>query len=540
MRRKFLTLLTTLFLIVATLAVYRQVGDHEFINFDDNLYVTENHHVQAGLTLEGVKWAFTTTDVAYWHPVTWLSLMLDYELYGLSSRGYHLTNLLFHILSTLLLFVVLKRMTGAHWQSAFVAAVFALHPLNIESVAWVAERKNVLSTFFWMLTMWTYARYAERPKLNRYLLVILPFVLGLMAKPMLVTLPFVLILLDYWPLNRLQLNSLSTIWGKRAGVRGVLWEKVPLLAFSVISIYLSSLSVQRFGVVVSTESVPMGLRIANSLVSYAGYIGKMIRPHNLAVFYPPHDMVPLWQAVLAALFLAFVSILVIRTARQRPYLVVGWLWYIGTLVPVIGLARAGLWPAMADRFAYIPLIGLFVMIAWGVPDLMARWRHQRLALSISAGIVLLSFAICTWFQTCHWKNSIALFTHTLNATADNYVAHNYLGLALAEEKRNEEAISHYCEAVRIKPNFAEARINLGKGYFGQGDVDGAIAELRRAILLAPRSPEAHYNLGIAYGSKGLYNKAFQEIRMSKKLSSKGKWDLIRKEMKTTSSQKAPH
>ena len=540
MRRNLLTLLTTLFLIVATLAVYWQVGNHEFINFDDNLYVTENFHVQAGLTLKGIKWALTTTDVAYWHPVTWLSLMLDYDLYGLNSRGYHLSNLLFHILSTLLLFMVLKRMTGAHWQSAFVAALFALHPLNVESVAWVVERKNVLSAFFWMLTLWTYTRYAERPQVSRYLLILPPFALGLMAKPMLVTLPFVLLLLDYWPLGRLQINSLSTLWGERAGVRGVLWEKVPLLALSVISIYLSSLSVQRLGVVVSTESAPMGLRITNALVSYVGYIGKMIWPHNLAVFYPPPIMAPIWQAVVAALFLVFISVLVIRAAKQRPYLAVGWLWYIGTLVPAIGLVRAGLWPAMADRFAYVPLIGLFVMIAWGVVDLTERWCHRLPALCVSTGVILLAFGICTWLQVGHWQNSIALFTHTLNATANNHVAHNYLGLALADEKRSEEAISHYFEAVRIKPNFAEARINLGKGYFGQGDVDGAIAEFRRAILLTPRSPEAHYNLGIAYGSKGLYKKAFQEIRMSKALSSKGKWDLIRKEMKTTSSQKVPH
>jgi len=585
MRRNFLTFLTALFLIAATLAVYWQVGDHEFIDFDDNLYVTENSHVQAGLTLKGVKWALTTTDVAYWHPVTWLSLMLDYELYGLNSRGYHLTNLLFHILSTLLLFAALKRMTGAHWQSAFVAALFALHPLNVESVAWVVERKNVLSTFFWMLTMWTYARYAERPKLNRYLLILPPFALGLMAKPMLVTLPFVLLLFDYWPLNRFQVGqSAEEADSKtRSSVNsGYQWslvfrlvlEKVPLIALSVISIYLSFLSVQRFGVVVSTESVQMGLRIANALVSYAGYIGKMIWPHNLAVFYPPPVMVPIWQAVLAALFLVFVSFLVIRAARQRPYLAVGWLWYIGTLVPAIGLVRAGLWPAMADRFAYVPLIGLFVIFAWGVPDLMARRRYQKSVLAICTGAVLLAFAICAWLQAGHWKNNFSLFKHTVNVTANNWVAHNIVGSVLAEQGmlkeamvhysealrikpyytqahfnmgvalvrqgRLREAVAYYREAVRIKPDFAEAYINLGIAYFGQGDVDKAISEFKCAISLAPGNSDAHYNLGIAYGSKGLHNEAFEEIRMSKELSSKGKWDLIRKEMKTTSSQKAPH
>lgn len=547
MRPHRLELMACLFLILATLAVYWQVGNHEFINLDDNKYVTENRHIQAGLTLKGIKWALTATDITYWHPLTWLSLILDHDLYGLNPGGYHLTNLLLHIANTLLLFLTFKRMTGAHWRSAFVAALFALHPLNVESVAWVAERKNVLSTFFWMLTLWTYARYAERPSLNRYLLVLLPFALGLMAKPMLVTLPFVLILLDYWPLGRLQLNSLSTIWGERAGVRGVLWEKVPLLALSAISIYLSSLSVQRLGVVVSTESVPMGLRIANALVSYVCYIGKMIWPHNLAVYYPPPVVVPMWQAAGAALFLVFVSVLAIRASRQRPYLAVGWLWYVGTLVPVIGLVRAGLWPAMADRFAYVPFIGLFVIITWGVADLVTKWRYQRLMLATITGAVLLPLAICTWLQAGHWKNSIALFEHTLGATGDNYLAHynmggalgergnleesmsHYskalriktryakghgdLGVALAEQRRLEDAIDHYSEALRIKPhlreqikpNLAKTHNNLGNTLARLGKFEDAMAHYSEALRIKPDYAEVHYNIGLLFGRMENYH-----------------------------------
>nr|NIQ74795.1 tetratricopeptide repeat protein [Gammaproteobacteria bacterium]NIQ90679.1 tetratricopeptide repeat protein [Deltaproteobacteria bacterium] len=457
-RGHFLTLIICLVLILATSAVYWQVTGHDFVDLDDNVYVYENSHVQDGVTLDSIIWAFTTTSIAYWHPMTWLSLMVDHELYGLNSSGYHLTNLLVHTISTLLLFLVLKRMTGAPWRSAFVAALFALHPLNVESVAWVAERKNVLSTFFWMLTIWGYARYVERPGINRYLLVLLVFGLGLMAKPMLVTLPCVLLLLDYWPLGRFQLGQ----FGKEAKEQlptfenqtshwsqpsRLVLEKVPFLVLSVVSIYLSSLSVKRLGIVITTDAVPMSLRVANALVSYVGYIGKMIWPANLAVFYPPPEIVPGWQVAAAGLLLVFVSILVIRAVRLRPYLAVGWLWYLGTLAPVIGLVRAGLWPHMADRFAYVPLIGLFIMISWGVPEVVARWHYRKIGLATTGAALLSVLMVTTWLQVRYWKNGTRLFEHTLDVTSNNYVAHYTLGNALDRKGRTDDAIKHYQEAL---------------------------------------------------------------------------------------------
>jgi Flp pilus assembly protein TadD len=517
------TLLVCLVLILATSAVYWHVTGHDFVNLDDNIYVYENRHVQNGLTLDSMLWAFTTTGIAYWHPMTWLSLMVDHEFYGLNSSGYHLTNLLFHTISTLLLFLVLKRMTGAPWRSAFVAALFALHPLNVESVAWVTERKNVLSTFFWVLTMWGYARYVERPGINRYLLVLLPFGLGLMAKPMLVTLPCVLLLLDYWPLGRFQLGQ----FGKEANEplptfmnqtsrwlqpSRLVLEKIPFLVLAVVSIYLSSLSVKRLGNAITTEAVPMSLRVANALVSYVGYIGKMIWPANLAVFYPPPKIVPGWQVAAAGLFLVFVSILVIRAVRLRPYLAVGWLWYLGTLVPVIGLVRAGLWPYMADRFAYVPLMGLFIIIAWGVPEVVARWHYRKIGIATTGAALLSILMVTTWLQVRYWKNGIRLFEHALDVTSNNYVAHYTLGNALDQTGHTDDAIKHYQEALRINPAFVNAHNNLGVALDRQGRTDNAIKHFLIALRIRPDDAEAHNNLGVALDRTGRTDDAIKHYQ----------------------------
>jgi tetratricopeptide (TPR) repeat protein len=512
-RGHFLTLLVCLVLILATSAAYWHVTGHDFVNLDDDVYVYENRHVQNGLTLDSMIWAFTITDIAYWHPMTWLSLMVDHELYGLNSSGYHLTNLLFHTISTLLLFLVLKRMTGAPWRSAFVAALFALHPLNVESVAWVTERKNVLSTFFWVLTMWGYARYVERPGINRYLLVLLPFGLGLMAKPMLVTLPCVLLLLDYWPLGRFQLGQ----FGKETNAQlpkfmnqtsqwsqpsRLVLEKVPFLVLAVVSIYLSSLSVKRLGIVMTTDVVPMSLRVANALVSYVGYIGKMIWPGNLAVFYPPPGILPGWQVAAAGLFLVFVSILVIWAVRLRPYLAVGWLWYLGTLVPVIGLVRTGLWPDMADRFAYVPLIGLFIMIAWGVPEVVAGWHYRKIGLATTGAALLSILMVTTWLQVRYWKNSITLFERALEVTSNNYVAHLNLGIALRFKGKLDDAIYHYNEALRIKPDYALAHNNLGVALKNKGQLREAKYHYIEALQINPDYAQAHNNMGVVLGMQG--------------------------------------
>lgn len=454
--------LVCLLLIVATLAVFQQLPEYDFVNIDDYYYVTENVHVTRGLTREGIIWAFTTLHANNWHPLTWLSHMLDCQLFGLKPGMHHLTNLLLHMANSTLLLLVLKRMTGALWRSAFAAALFALHPLHVESVAWVAERKDVLSTLFWLLTVWGYAGYVEYPGRNRYLLVLLFFALGLMAKPMLVTLPFILLLLDYWPLGRVKL------WESREGGSGgiqrssalhLVREKIPFFALTLASGIVTVVAQYKGGAVRSLNLLPLDVRIANALVSYVGYIGKMIWPQHLAIFYPHPGALPTWQVVGAGLLLLSLSIILLRAAGRFPYLGVGWLWYLGTLVPVIGLVQVGD-QAMADRYTYVPLIGLFVLIAWGIPDLMARWRYRQIALTISAVIVVFCCTVSTWSHVKHWRNGTALFTHAVNVTADNALAHDGLGFALARQGRLDEAIAHYSEALRIKPGYAKARYNL--------------------------------------------------------------------------------
>ena len=507
-----LEFIVSLFLVLITLIAYWQLPSHDFLRFDDNEFITKNIHVHEGITRESIAWAFSITDYAYWHPLTWLSHILAFQLFGLKASMHLLINLFLHIASTLLLFFVLRRMTGSLWKSAFVAALFALHPLNVESVAWASECKNVLSTFFWMLTMLTYARYAERPGFYRYLVTFFVFALGLMAKPMLVTLPFVLFLFDYWPLCRFKLAqsdgmgygfSKSIPFVSRwSQVLRLVLEKVPFLSLSAVCIYLSSLSVQHLGIVISTASVPMKLRVYNALVSYVSYIKKMVWPHNLAVYYPYPESIPFWKVAGAALFLVCVSILVFRALRSKPYLAVGWLWYIGTLVPAIGLIQAGLWPSIADRFAYVPLIGLFIVIAWGVPDLVARWRYKKIVLATTAMALLLTFTAATWFQNRYWQNSVTLFSHNVNLTQNNSVAHNILGSALQQQGKLIEAISHYAKALKINSNYAEAHNNLGYTLTRQNHYKEAIYHYNEALRINPTYTDAHNNLGTALIHQG--------------------------------------
>jgi tetratricopeptide (TPR) repeat protein len=399
-------------------------------------------------------------------------------------------------------------MTGAVWKSAFIAALFALHPINVESVAWVAERKNVLSTLFWMLTLLTYGYYSLQPGFYRYFLTLFCFLLGLLAKPMLVTLPFVLLLFDYWPLERLRYSStINTDRYKKASSLHLILEKLPFFLLAGASIYISSLSVQHHGIVVSTESVSMKLRVANALVSYVKYIEKMIWPKNLAVFYPFPDTVPVWQILGAALFLVCVSILVFRALRSKPYLAVGWLWYIGTLVPAIGLIQAGLWPSIADRFAYVPLIGLFIVIAWGVPDLVARWRYKKIVLATTATVLLLIFTAASLSQNRYWANNIALFKHSLDVTNDNDVAHQKLGEALAAQGKTDEAVRHYYEALRIKPDLVAAHLNLGVALRKEGKINEAVEHFSMALRAEPDCAEAYYELGVTLEKQGNFDGA---------------------------------
>ncbi|MFC1815007.1 tetratricopeptide repeat protein, partial [Thermodesulfobacteriota bacterium] len=510
-----------LFLVVVTLAVYGQVVNFENIRLDDPLFVTENRYVKNGLTIESIAWAFKFKDRAfltYWHPLTWLSHMLDVQLYGMNPGGHHLTSLLFHILNSILLFLLFHRMTGAFWQSTLVAALFAIHPLNVESVAWVAQRKNVLSTFFWMLTMLFYVYYVVRPVFSRYLLTVMVFILGLMAKPMLVTLPCVMLLLDYWPLGRFEFRtaddpvpggtarSIKPGMRKHPVIRPVL-EKIPFLALSAASVYLSSSTLQSFKTMVSTELVPMKLRIANALVSYVKYIQKMIWPQDLAVLYPYPQGVPVWQVVGAILFLSGVSILVLRGIRSRPYLGIGWLWYLGTLVPVIGLAQTGLWPEMADRWAYVPLIGLFVMISWGVPEILKRWRYKEICFVLLSIIILTILMTVARTQVRYWQNNFKLFERTINVTTNNLIAQINLGVALEKKGRKAEAIQHFREALRIDPSCIKAHNNLGGLLAEQGKINEAIAHFKEALQIDPDDATADFNMGKALSEQGRLDEA---------------------------------
>ncbi len=506
--------LICLFLIAATLVVFWQVRNYDFVDFDDNVYVTENPHVQAGISRKSVSWAFTSFHAGFWLPLTWLSFMLDFELYGLKAGGYHLTNVLLHLANTLLLFLVLKRMTGDLWRSGFVACLFALHPLRVESVAWVTERKDVLSTFFWILAIWSYVRFADHPRMHRYLFVLLAFAFGLMAKPMVVTLPFVLLLLDYWPLNRMSPAHIASANGSRTTesmhskpIFALVLEKLPLFAIAALASAVTFFVKQGTGAIISLQVLPTKIRLANALVSYVKYLGKVLWPYHLAVFYPhPLDTLQWWHGAAAGVLLIVLTLLIIRRGRRLRYLVVGWLWYLGTLVPVIGLVQAGP-QAMADRFTYVPIIGLFIMVAWGIPDLLAKWRYARIALPIVSVMVLSILMVSSWMQVQLWRNSITLFTHALKVTSDNFIAHNNLGVGLLKQGQPDQAIGHFRKALQINPNYGQAYYSLAYALAEQGKLHQAISHYRKALQINPHSALAHNNLGNALAALGKRDEA---------------------------------
>ena len=518
-----------IFLIVATFCIYVQVQDHEFINFDDDLYITNNVNVKGGLTSKSISWAFTNTHFGGWIPLSMLSFILDYELYGLNPTGYLLTNLFFHIANALLLFLVLLRMTGTIWQSAFVAAMFAFHPLNVESVAWIAERKNVLSTLFWLLTMWAYIRYADKPTIKRYGLVCLFFTLGLMSKPMLVTLPFVLLLLDYWPLRRLEFiqessrnEILEKTTAKKSEVLQLVLEKVPLflltIGLSIVTVHLQKIT----GAVKAMDMFSLQTRVTNALVSYMEYLGKMLWPSGLSILYPhPGNTLPAWQGILCGMVLVGITVVTIRLIRRAPYVAVGWFWYLGTLVPVIGIVQVG-GQAMADRFVYIPLIGIFIIIAWGVPELISKWRYKKKILCVLAGIVISTLLITTWKQVSHWKNSITLYKHAIRVTDKQYpnsmLVHNNLGIALFADQKNEESIFHYKIAIKNNPTHPMAYYNLGIALTAERKSEEAISYYKMAIRLNPNFTNAHYNLGIVLIQKGALKEAVHHFRETVRIS----------------------
>ena len=484
-------------LAALTAAVYAPLRHSEFVAFDDPVYVSENPHIAGGITWQGVSWALTSGYAANWHPVTWLSHMIDVEFFGWNAGQHHLVSVVLHIANALLLFGLLYRMTGAIGRSAFVAGLFSVHPLHVQSVAWVAERKDVLSTLFWILTLWAYAAYVRRPCWQRYFRMLVLFALGLMAKPMLVTVPFVLVLLDVWPLGRASLPGGWAVW------RRMILEKIPLFALAAASSVVTLIVQQGGGAVAELRSIPLSLRLENALVSYVAYIGKMLWPDRLAVLYPLPPSIPLLAVAGAVLLLTGISYLAVRTAGIRPYLAVGWFLYLGTLVPVIGLVQVGL-QSMADRYTYVPLIGLFVMVAWGIPDLLARFPYRRHAIPLSAALVLLGFAIAARAQVRHWKDSVALWGNVTEVALgmEKAQAHTALGSILREQGRIDEATANYAEAIRADPDTAEAHYGMGLILAGRGKLDEAIASFSDAVRLKPDHAAAHVNLGRALASQG--------------------------------------
>jgi len=544
------------FLIAITWLVFGQTLGHEFVNFDDHVYVYEDPVVTGGLTLPGIVAAFTHSHARNWHPLTTISHMLDCQLFGLNAGGHHFMNVFLHTIAVVLLFLVLRQMTGGPsrtgsvWPSAFVAALFAIHPLHVESVAWISERKDVLSSVFFMLTLGAYARYARQPSAARYIMITILFALGLMSKPMLVTLPFVLLLLDFWPLRRFAESSSfksksKTLrwWDRQSIQRRLILEKIPLLALSAASC-LATLLVQRQAAG-SIVQLPFAWRVNNAIVTCVAYIWQMLWPVKLAVFYPhPDNRLLLWQIFLALALLIAITVAVIALRQKRPYLITGWLWYLGMLVPVIGLVQVGE-QARADRYTYLPQVGLYLALTWTIVDLSVSWRRPREILGVAAATLITALTWRAWIQASYWKNSETLWTHTLAVTSDNDVAHNNLGFiflrrgdldeaishfqtalnirannpqthynlgsalvhnnlgnALVRKKLVDEAITHYEKAVELRPDYADGHYNLGSALLQEGRIDEAIAHWQKTLSIQPNDAEAHTTLGDALLRKG--------------------------------------
>jgi tetratricopeptide (TPR) repeat protein len=523
-RKKFLIGIA---LSILVLSAYWGVTENDFIYYDDPGYVTENRFVQGGLSYRGVAWAFTSSEMANWHPLTWISLMADRQLYGMNPAGYHWTSVILHLMSTLVLFLALGRMTGQLWCSGLVAALFGVHPLHVESVAWVSERKDVLSGLFWMLGLWGYAWYAERPGWFRYGWVVLFFVMGLMSKPMVVTFPFVLLLLDWWPLRRVSFGddrgrfvsvfrengdeSVRRFSG--ASVSWLILEKTPLLVLSVAASIITFLVQKEGNAVATLEYLPLIDRLANAIVSYAQYIVKMIFPFNLAVFYP-HPGAWAKPAVMLSLgLISLISWFIFLNVRRRPYLVVGWFWYLGTLVPVIGLVQVGM-QAMADRYAYLPLIGIFIMIVWMMRDSVGVSASRRMTMGFVSMVILAALVVITHIQVGYWNDSVTLFGQALRVTENNPQAHKSLGDALRANKKFAEAISHYREAIRISPKYIEAYNNLGAAEMEQGKFGEAMSYYVSALKIDPNDGRVRFNRGVLYFRQEMTDEAIAEYRIA--------------------------
>lgn len=498
-------------LFAAILVVFSQVVHQNFVNLDDDLYITQNAIVQKEITGEGIAWAFTTFHSFNWHPVTWISHMIDCQVYGLNPGMHKTTNVLFHFLNTILLFLIFQRMTHEKWKSFAVAALFALHPTHVESVAWVSERKDVLSTFFWLLTTFSYFRYLQHQTLKRYLPILFFFLMGLMAKPMLVTLPFTLLLLDFWPLGRFRFSKNMKTADHFASAKPLVTEKIPMILMAIASSIITFMAQHQGGAVQTTDILPMDARIGNALTAYGSYLAKLFFPYRLSVYYPYPDATPLWKTAGAAFILISISLIAVKKIRPNPYILTGWLWYLGTLIPVIGIIQVGS-QAMADRYTYVPFIGLFIIICWLIPELVREWRYKKellTGLTVSAMIIL---TVSSYIQAGYWKNSYTLFSHAIDVTKNNHFAHVNIASACQNDGDTEKALFHYREALSIDPDAWMAHSNLGQLLVRKGDMDLARIHLEKAVSLNPDDAKAHDNLGILFTRFNDWEKAYSHFQ----------------------------
>jgi tetratricopeptide (TPR) repeat protein len=532
-------------LAAAVIVAYLPTFRNGFVNLDDPQYVTGNSHVLKGLSGDGFRYAFTSFDRGFWHPLTWISLMLDRTLYAPGAWGFHATSMAFHVANTILLFILMRRMTGATWRSAMVAALFGLHPLHVESVAWISERKDVLSGFFFMLTLLAYAKHVSSVegndtnlKLKRnpgsvphftfhisrfYILSLVFFALGLMSKTMVVTVPVVLLLLDYWPLGRLKVGALNDEDSRTSNARAVLLEKLPFFALALAAGLLTLRSQGAAGAIQEIARIPMHSRVENALLAYVRYLVQTVWPLRLAGYYAFPPGFSITAVAIAVVLLTLISAFCLLAFRRRPYVTVGWIWYVVTLLPVIGLIYVGS-QSQADRYTYLPLIGIFVLVVWVVSDFAQRRPGAACTndsrTSILAGlsaVVLIFCAAVTWRQVGYWKDGVTLFTRALQVTTYNPLAHNNLGTALYDQGHIDEAMLQYQEALRQSPNYPSARQNLGAALLRRGRLDEAIPELQEAVRLNPMFAGAHCNLGAALGMKGRVDEAIQQFQIALQL-----------------------
>ena len=495
-------------LILAILFIYYQTKNFDFVLLDDDVYILNNPHVSGGLNSENMAWAFSSSHGGFWIPLTWLSYMVDSQLHGLNAGYYHVTNLILHILNTLLLFAVFRLMTGNLWQCAFIAALFAVHPVHVESVAWVSERKDLLFAFFWILTMWTYYGYTRKPGTWRYGTVLLFFVAGLMSKPMIITLPFVLLLLDYWPLGRFQSEAdrPSGGAGPSKTAATIVLEKVPLILLSFAASVLTFTLQKAHGAVSSIDSAPIIQRILQVPVAYVKYMIKMVWPRDLTAVYPYSPDIPAWQIAGSCLLLGLFSVLAIKQLKRHPYLTVGWLWFLGTLVPVIGLVKIGS-HAMADRYTYMTFVGLYIMLAWGVPDLLNSLRKKKFVLASAAAALVVAFMLIARNQTTHWVDSVRLFSHAINLNPDNFLAQRNIGLALSYRGDLDRAVGHFKQALRINPTSARCYNDIGTVLMVKGRYAESIVYFEKALYYEPDYAKAHNNLGLVLMAQKKYGEA---------------------------------